>query len=99
MRPKLSFAMLQTGDYYVTLIVEATASDSANYTIMQEYGLGEVVVFQTDTTQADNSARVMAGLSLLTLTWVMLLNTIFTSLGSSAADDDGRHGAVPTLGW
>lgn len=90
---------LQEDDYYVTLVLSAKDSSkgASNYTELVEWGQEEIVVFQTDTTQPDNAARVLAGLSLMTITWVMLFNTLFASFGATGAQ---QHEAfVPTLGW
>lgn len=65
---------------------------------MESYGLDQIMVFQTDTTQDDSSARILAGLSVVTLTWLILFNTLFSALSSASADHHGI-GAIPALGW
>ena len=65
---------------------------------MVAYGLDQIMVFQTDTTQDDSSARLLAGLSVVTLTWLILFNTLFSALSSASANNNG-NGAVPALGW
>lgn len=83
----------------MTLVLSAKNSTkgASNYTTLAQWGQEELVVFQTDTTQPDNAARVLAGLSLMTITWVILFNTLFASLGASGAQQ--HEAVVPTLGW
>ncbi|CAM9868929.1 unnamed protein product [Scytosiphon promiscuus] len=96
----LTFELPEEDDYYVTLVLSAkdTTKGATNYTELVEWGQEEIVVFQTDTTQPDNAARVLAGLSLMTITWVILFNTLFASLGASGAQQQ-HEAVVPTLGW
>lgn len=93
----------QGNEYYVTVVVVADESSKANsnYTTMAAYGLDELIVFQTDTTQPDNGARVLAGLSLMSLTWLILFNTLMASLGatSGGAQAATRETVVPATGW
>lgn len=90
---------VQGTEYFVTLVLSAknTTNGASNYTAMAEVGLEELVVFQTDTTQPDSSARVLAGLSLVSLTWLVLFNTLLASIGSMTGVQ--RETVVPTLGW
>lgn len=87
---------LQDKEYYVSVILNAeeTAKGAGNFTAMQEYGLDQLMVFQTDTSLEDSSGRVLSGLSLVTLAWVLLLNTLLTTLGSAQHET-----LVPALGW
>lgn len=79
----------------VILSAKSTVNGQANFTAMEEFGLDQIMVFQTDTSLPDSSGRVLAGLSLVTLAWVFLLNTLLSTLGSA-----GEHEAVvPALGW
>lgn len=87
----------QNNDWYVTLILTAREHRLADLTEMEKYGLNEVVVFQTDTTQEDSSARVFAGLSLVTLSWLIIINTLFAAFATGGV----HHGQepIPALGW
>lgn len=51
-----------------------------NISVMQEYGLDEAVVFQTDTTQPDSGAQ-----QLLSSMWLAGLNMMLASVGTYAA--------------
>lgn len=81
----------------VVLNAKETENGMANFTAMQEFGLDEIMIFQTDTSLPDSSGRVLAGLSLVTLAWVFVLNTLLATLGSAAGDQHGT--TVPALGW
>lgn len=94
----LSFELPEDGDYFVTLIVSAKENNRVDNSVMESYGLDQIMVFQTDTTQDDSSARLLAGLSVVTLTWLILFNTLFSALSSANANHHG-NGAIPALGW
>ncbi|CAM9143160.1 unnamed protein product [Ectocarpus fasciculatus] len=101
----LSFDLPESDDFYVTLVLVAKESPNpaSNYTTMASYGLDQVVVFQTDTTQEDSgAARVLAGLSLMSLSWLILFNTLMASLGATSAGTQAaatRETMVPATGW
>lgn len=82
-------------EYYITLILTARESRLTSMTIsvMQEYGLDEVVIFQTDTTQPDSG-----GQQLLTSSWLVVLNMLLASAGAYAALWCGTQ-FPPTFGW
>lgn len=79
----------------VVLNAKQTTSGAGNFTALQEFGLDQLMVFQTDTSLPDSSGRVLAGLSLVTLAWVLVLNTLLSSLGSAGE----RETVVPAMGW
>lgn len=83
----------------MTLILSATDTTQghANFTELADFGQEHVVVFQTDTTQAENTGKVLAGLSGVALTWLILFNTLFATLGSDNAQQGQQ--ANPALGW
>lgn len=90
----------QDNEYYVSVVLNAkqTADGAGNFTAMEEFGLHQMMVFQTDTSLPDSSARVVAGLSLVTLAWVLLLNTLLsTTVAVGAAGE--RETVIPALGW
>ncbi|CAM9151049.1 unnamed protein product [Ectocarpus sp. 12 AP-2014] len=99
----LGFDLPEGNEYYVTVVVIAKESTNpaSNYTTMAEYGLDQVVVFQTDTTQPGNGARVLAGLSLMSLSWLILFNTLMASLGATSGGTKAtmREAVVPATGW
>lgn len=92
---------LQGTEYFVTVILSAknTTKGASNFTAMAEFGLDEIVVFQTDTTQPDNSARVLAGMPLMTITSLVVFNTLLASIGSTSGAQHETEVSVPTLGW
>eukprot|EP00903_Cladosiphon_okamuranus_P010268 g9722.t1 len=95
---ELSFDIPQDNKgYYVTvvLIADETIRGEADFTAMKEFGLNQIMVFQTDTSLEDSSGRILAGLSLVTLAWVFMLNTLLSTLGSAGE----RETVVPALGW
>ena len=65
---------------------------------MEFYGLDQVMVFQTDTTQEDSGAKLLAGLSVVTLTWLILINTLFSALSYADTHHIGQA-TIPSLGW
>lgn len=77
----------------VVLNAKSTPAGQGNFTAMEEFGLDQIMVFQTDTSLEDSSGRVLAGLSLVTLAWVFLLNTLLSTLGSGGE----RETVVPAL--
>lgn len=87
----------QDNEYYVTLILSAKENKNADVAALEAYGLDQVMVFQTDTTQEDSSARVLAGLSLVTLTWLIVFNTLFAMLGPDRVQSAQQ--SIPALGW
>ena len=85
----------------MTLILAAknTTKGSGNYTLLQETGQDQIVVFQTDSTQADSGARALAkGLSLVSVACLILFNTLLSSLTGSAPGAQ-HETVVPTGGW
>lgn len=73
------FCPIQEGDYFVTLILSAKPHRDSNITLLEEYGLDQIVVFQTDTTQPDSSGRLLlAKLSAATLAAVVLVNMVLS---------------------
>ncbi len=85
----------------MTLVLAAkdTTKGSANYTELIETGQDRIVVLQTDSTQADSSARaaLARGLSMVTVACLILFNTFLSSLGSAGTQQ--HETVVPTVGW
>ncbi|CAN0436751.1 unnamed protein product [Pylaiella littoralis] len=96
---ELIFDLPEGDEYFLTLILSAknTTQGADIFTTMTEFGLDRIVILQTDSAQPDSSARVLAGLSLMTLTWLMLFNVLLSSVASTTGWQ--TETAVPSLGW
>lgn len=69
-----------------------------NISVMQDYGLDEAVVFQTDTTQPDSGApKLLTSFSVVSLVWLAILNMVLASVGTDALWA-GRQ-LSRTFGW
>lgn len=83
----------------VVLNAKQTTKGAGNFTAMEEYGLDQLMVFQTDTSLADSSGRVLAGLSVVTLAWVLTLNALLSMSMSTLGSAGGHETMVPAVGW
>lgn len=81
-QPNLFFFLVvqfKEGDYFVTLILSAKPHRDSNITALEVYGLDQLVVFQTDTTQPDSGGRLLlVRLSAATLAAVVLVNMVLS---------------------